>query len=434
MIFPFFHSVFSLRRSRALAGLCLGIAAAVWTFTGIFSLNFLLAQEKPSVFKGKTFGHHIAAAPKDAAPEDSEADPAPLRFRRVYVPQELLPEIPTFGKNYWPIPEKEFNVWLAENSVSETGAALLPKTLYAEKAVYRARLSENPENKCFIGTADFRIRRIPEEVEIPKTAGNPDVLFWTFPPVSFALSDQLNVRRAGEKEAFTRHDFNFLPNGGGEAVLNSGDFSSSDSQESACDAKIEWSQRFVTSENGDLRLNLEWIPATDAQWIFELPPELVPETPDGLVILERAAENAPEASSETVNHEETGASGETGVDGKSAFGGESKTGSASDGAEASGAAAESGVAAEAGSGAEAGTGGEAESGGESASGDEKDWLGEHFEAAPGLNVWRISFGGRRKASVTFRSRTKPALHEMPVSCTQKIFTSSEKRAWTFSRA
>ena len=106
MIFPIFHSARFSRHSGALLGLSLGIAVAVWTFMGIFSQNFLSAQEKPIVFKGKTFGHHIAAAPKDAAPEDSEADSAPLRFRRVYVPQELLPEIPTFGKNYWPIPEK----------------------------------------------------------------------------------------------------------------------------------------------------------------------------------------------------------------------------------------------------------------------------------------------------------------------------------------
>ena len=374
MIFPIFHPVRFSRHSGALLGLSLGIAVAVWTFTGIFSQNFLSAQEKPIVFKGKTFGHHIAAAPKDAAPDDSEAESAPLRFRRVYVPQELLPEIPTFGKNYWPIPEKEFNVWLAENSSSELGADLLPKTLYAEKAVYRARLSEKSENKCFTGTADFRIRRIPEEAAIPKTTGNSDVLFWAFPPVSFALNDQLNVRRAGSG-APLRRDFNFLPNGGGEAVLNAADFSSAESQESVCEAEMEWSQRFFRSENGDLRLNLEWIPATDSQWVFELPPEWVPETPDGLVILERSAETDPAADENSPARPETETSSE------STAGGESASNAENEGSE---------------EGSEAAP-----------------------EAAPDLNVWRISFGGRRKASLTFRSKTKPKLQETPVSCTQK---------------
>ncbi|MBQ9454355.1 MAG: hypothetical protein IJU53_01645 [Thermoguttaceae bacterium] len=337
MFFPFFQSRF-FGRSGALIRFSLGIAVAVWTLTGVFNPDFLRAQEKTSVFKGKTLGHHAVSAQKDQAPAVSGTDSVPLRFRRVYVPQELLPEIPTFGKNYWPVPEKEFNVWLNENSVSEKGAVLLPKALYAEKAVYRASLADN---KYFTGTAVFQIRKIPEEAMISKTPGNPDVLLWSFPPVSFALNEQLKVRQT-ESEMFTRRDFNFLPGGGGEAVLFSEDFSSKDSQEAACSAEMEWSQRFVKGENGDLRLNLEWIPATDTQWIFELPPEWVPETPDGLVVLERSAETTPEAGAETeVN-------------------------------------------------------------------DEKE-----------ENVWRISFGGRRKAALTFRSQTKPRLQETPISCTQK---------------
>ncbi|MDO4630355.1 MAG: hypothetical protein Q4C70_14345, partial [Planctomycetia bacterium] len=309
-----------------------------------------------------------------------------LPFRRVYIPEEMLPAIPTHGEAYWPIPAEEFELWATQKIHGTQENAHHSRTVFAEEAVYEAKLVEN---RFFTGTATFRLRKLPTLAHLSAATtltGNGISYTWDFPPVSFAFDNFLNVQPE-EKLPFSRRNFKFSPSGAGEVTLQTDDFrvdgipTETLSPDGICHAELGWSQSVTPIENGVLRLDLSWIPATDTQYVFTLPAEWIPETDEGIITL-----NLPENESET----------------------ETKT--ALDPAAGNAAGSTAGSAADVTS--------------DTASEKISDTnLSPSMEIKTGVvtdwQTWRISFGGRQRATVIFRRKDAPKLQDAPISVSQK---------------
>ncbi len=215
-----------------------------------------------------------------------------LHFRKVFVPSELLHDIPVGSTPYWRMKAQDFEEWFSQSSAAERTAKPAPPQLLAEQAIYRAELIEN---KFLSGTASFQIRRIlPENRSLQ--AGNlnsnstESALSWRFESGSLALKDELRVRPFLEDsdsepnenihETITRREFRFLPSGSTEVLFLPDDFD----ENHLCQAEFNWSQSAIPGENGAIILELQWLNSTNTQWILAIPSQWIPETPDGLVM------------------------------------------------------------------------------------------------------------------------------------------------------
>lgn len=235
-----------------------------------------------------------AITPQNETGQKQEIRPnsrVPQRFRRVYVPQEMLSAIPTHGEAYWPISAAEFENWAATNELAASESGQKRSPFFAEQAVYCAKLTEN---QFLAGSADLRIRKIPlqagrlPEASFTEKEHLEERECWAFQTVGFALESALNLRSCTEKE-WLRRDVHFHPEGFGEVEFHPEDFRKEPVQE----AEFQWSQRASSSENGVLVFELAWLPAANTQWLLALPAQWVPETAQGLVRLETIPSQTP---------------------------------------------------------------------------------------------------------------------------------------------
>ena len=96
------------------------------------------------------------------AAEESTSRP----FRRVFVPENLIEDIPTRGLAYWPMAAKEFEQWAKSQSLVVPEKHFNAEIL-AESARYRATLLTDG-TPTLEGTAEIRLQRV---VPAPLVAG-----------------------------------------------------------------------------------------------------------------------------------------------------------------------------------------------------------------------------------------------------------------------
>ena len=73
-------------------------------------------------------------------PVTGNAGTPPASFRRVYVPESLIDELPTRGKSYWPVRASDFERWAEQHQKRGTSKQPQTSEVLAESAHYTAIL------------------------------------------------------------------------------------------------------------------------------------------------------------------------------------------------------------------------------------------------------------------------------------------------------
>lgn len=289
------------------------------------------------------------------ARQKMEPDVSKIPFRRVYVPETLLPSVPVQGGGFWPVPSREFERWAEQRDAEDVDETETRERVLTLRARYEAEFSD----PLFLtGKANFLLQKAPSGSSL-RGVGSADLAvsrehFWKTPSVRFAIQGGLLVeetelnrgdmpasldgaaveertdgamevlRNPGgdqvdpaelsgadvlqsrqntgmENGAGTRNEavspmgmhrgrrhFQFQENGEGEVEFSSQDFDA----DGFCRTGFLWSQKGVSAPGGDLVFDLKWIPSADTRWILKLPPQWIPETSDGIVMLRSPEINA----------------------------------------------------------------------------------------------------------------------------------------------
>ncbi|MDO4582663.1 MAG: hypothetical protein Q4D62_01035 [Planctomycetia bacterium] len=206
-------------------------------------------------------------------------------FRRVYVPQSFLDNLPTGGITYWPIAAEEFERWVKDygqgTSPMRQDSAILARSATYQAALRPRMVLEGEGTLCF----EKNFPDLPE-------ASRPEHLFWRFPEVRFAMNEVYGVRlstpQTSESEkpsAPVMRSVHFYPDGSGELELFKSDF-----QEGKCWLDFQWSQRGEMAESGKVVFSLQFLPATNIVLDLQLPGRWTPQIRHGLVELRENVE------------------------------------------------------------------------------------------------------------------------------------------------
>ncbi|MDO4568961.1 MAG: hypothetical protein Q4D38_01090 [Planctomycetia bacterium] len=212
-----------------------------------------------------------------------EQKPEDPDFRRVYIPQSMVNELPTRGVPYWVIQGDDFEEWAKSRRGDDASAATMDSRVIIQKAHYSATLRDN---RFLEGSASLQMSLVSEP--------NPkdEELEWRFPPVSFALDRDFGFRVLDSNTEAQAREARFFLNKMGEVVFYPADFSQTKILETQC----RWSQRNKQPSNGDLCFNLELFPATDIIVDLVLPKVWVPQSDVGML------QELPNASDELLRH------------------------------------------------------------------------------------------------------------------------------------